>query len=60
MIDVANRNVRQVKTPAGIGTFWGVDDKDKPKKVSVTLKVDGYKVPQVKSFAVEECEEVEK
>jgi hypothetical protein len=35
-----------------------VDDKDNPKMATVTVKVEGHKVPQSRVYDVEDLEEV--
>ena len=60
IFDASNLHARKVITPLGIGTLFGVDDKDAPKKITVVLKIEGYKVPQSKVFDVDELQEVEK
>ena len=56
--DVNNLEVRQVITPDGIGTLFAIDDKDNPTMASVTVKVDGYKVPQTRVYDIEDLQEI--
>jgi hypothetical protein len=53
-----NLQQRPVLTPLGIGTLFGVNDKDNPTLATVTLKIEGFKVPQARVFDVEDVEEI--
>jgi len=62
MLNLKNREVRKIKTPNGIGTFFGVD----PVGERVTVQFPGEKAGRrktipgaIKNYSASECEEIE-
>jgi hypothetical protein len=57
MIDLSNREQRRIKTPEGIGTYWGISPvaEKMPECQEITVSFPGAKTM---TFRAGECEEL--